>query len=379
MDGILDFSKDLDIGLLDRVVSAMFTSVGPDQKMAAQILPQFQEHPDAWQRVPAILQQSSNSQTKFLALKILDQLISTRWKVLPEDQQQGIRNFIVETIIQQSSEENLPRAEKTYLNKLDMTLIQILKQEWPHRWPSFIPDIVSSSRTSLSICENNMVILRLLSEEIFDYSAEQMTQVKTKNLKNQMCGEFSEVFQLCSEVLEKAQKPSLIKATLETMLKFLNWIPLGYIFETNVIDHLIGRFLEVKEFRNVTLKCLSEIAGLQVVAEYDAKFVVLFNMVMTAINRMIPPSTEIAAVYENSSDADQELVLNLALFLCNFLNTHLRLIETPESKDLLLNAHLYLIKVSQVPEREVFKICLEYWSKLVSELYEELQHLPIST
>lgn len=86
-----------------------------------------------------------------------------------------------------------------------------------------------------------MAILKLLSEEIFDYSAEQMTQAKTKNLKNQMCGEFAEVFQLCSEVLEKAQKPSLIKATLETMLCFLNWIPLGYIFETAVIDNLIGR------------------------------------------------------------------------------------------------------------------------------------------
>ena len=276
--------------------------------------------------------------------------------------------------------------------------LQILKQEWPHRWPTFIPDIVSSSRTSLSICENNMAILRLLSEEIFDYSAEQMTQVKTKNLKNQMCGEFSEVFQLCSEVLEKAQKPSLIKATLETMLKFLNWIPLGYIFETNVIDHLIGRvsiadyncddfstdclspvqFLEVPEFRNVTLKCLSEIAGLQVAPEYDAKFVVLFNMVMTAVNRMIPPSTNIAQAYESSTDSDQELVLNLALFLCNFLTTHLRLVENAENKDVLLNAHLYLIKVSQVPEREIFKICLEYWSKLVSELYEEIQQLPIS-
>lgn len=178
---------------------------------------------------------------QYLALQILDKLIATRWKVLPSDQQQGIRNFIVETIIQQSSDEAALRSEKAYLGKLNMTLIQILKQEWPHRWPTFIPDIVSSSRTSLSICENNMAILRLLSEEIFDYSAEQMTQVKTKNLKNQMCGEFSEVFQLCSEVLEKAQKPSLIKATLETMLKFLNWIPLGYIFETNVIDHLIGR------------------------------------------------------------------------------------------------------------------------------------------
>lgn len=376
--GILDFSQDLDIGLLDRVVAAMYTGTGQDQKMAQQVLAQFQEHPEAWQRVPAVLQQSSNAQTKYIALQILDKLITTRWKVLPLDQQQGIRNFIVEMIIGASSDETTMRKEKTYLNKLNTTLIQVLKQEWPQKWPSFIGDVVASSRSSLSICENNMVILRLLSEEIFDYSAEQMTQAKTKNLKNQMCGEFAEVFQLCSEVLEKAQKPSLIKATLETMLRFLNWIPLGYIFETTVIDHLINRFLEVPDFRNVTLKCLSEIAGLSVGTEYDQKFVTLFNMVMTSINRMIPPSTNIAAAYETSSDSDQELVLNLALFLSNFLNQHLPLVENEQNKDVLLNAHLYLIKVSQVPEREVFKICLEYWSKLVSGLYEELRTIPMS-
>lgn len=79
------------------------------------------------------------------------------------------------------------------------------------------------------------------SEEIFDYSAEQMTQIKTSNLRNQMCGEFSEIYQLCKEVLDKAQKPSLIKATLETLLRFLNWIPLGYIFETDLIETLRTR------------------------------------------------------------------------------------------------------------------------------------------
>jgi exportin-1 len=36
-----------------------------------------------------------------------------------------------------------------------------------------------------------------------------------------------------------------------------------------------------------------------------------------------------------------------------------------------------MVKVSQVEEREVFKICLEYWSKLVAELYEEQQSLPL--
>ena len=74
-----------------------------------------------------------------------------------------------------------------------------------------------------------------------------MTQLKTKNLKNQMCTEFSGIFQLCFDILNHAQKASLIKATLETLLKFLNWIPLGYIFETDLIkllyDRVCGRFL----------------------------------------------------------------------------------------------------------------------------------------
>lgn len=86
-----------------------------------------------------------------------------------------------------------------------------------------------------------MIILKLLSEEIFDFSAEQLTQAKVKNLKNQMCGEFSEIFKLCSEILEEAQKTSLVKATLETLLRFLNWIPLGFIFETTIVDVLIQR------------------------------------------------------------------------------------------------------------------------------------------
>jgi len=86
-----------------------------------------------------------------------------------------------------------------------------------------------------------MIILKLLSEEIFDFSAEQMVQAKIRHLKNQMCGEFSEIFKLCSEVLEETNKTSLIKTTLETLLRFLNWIPLGYIFETKIIDLLLTR------------------------------------------------------------------------------------------------------------------------------------------
>src|ERR1041384_6306543 len=104
----------------------------------------------------------------------------TRWKVLPRDQCQGIRNFVVNFIIQLSNNAGATRDERTLLNKLNLVLVSVLKQEWPHNWPTFINEIISSCHSSLAICENNMVILRLLSEEVFDYSADQMTSTKTR-------------------------------------------------------------------------------------------------------------------------------------------------------------------------------------------------------
>ena len=37
-----------------------------------------------------------------------------------------------------------------------------MKQEWPHNWTTFVSDIVGASKTSESLCTNNMAILKLL-------------------------------------------------------------------------------------------------------------------------------------------------------------------------------------------------------------------------
>jgi len=47
---------------------------------------------------------------------------------------------------------------------------QILKHEWPARWKSFIPDLVSAARTSETICENCMAILKVSVYSFRDFS-----------------------------------------------------------------------------------------------------------------------------------------------------------------------------------------------------------------
>ena len=44
---------------------------------------------------------------------------------------------------------------------------------------------------------------------------------------------------LLSPSQENSQNAPLVHATLETLLRFLNWIPLGYIFETKLISTLV--------------------------------------------------------------------------------------------------------------------------------------------
>ena len=68
-----------------------------------------------------------------------------------------------------------------------------------------------------------------------------MTQSKAKVLRASLESNVNNIYLICSEVLEKSRKVSLVRATLEAMLCFTTWIPLRYVFETTLIDVLITR------------------------------------------------------------------------------------------------------------------------------------------
>lgn len=105
--------------------------------------------------------------------------------------------------------------------------------------------------------------LNHFSEEVFDFDGE-MTQAKAYHLKKTFCSEFQAVFNLCYTVMvivpfsenlisekirgnfycksfffqESSDNAPLVDATLHTLHRFMSWIPIGYIFETSLIDLL---------------------------------------------------------------------------------------------------------------------------------------------
>ncbi|KAF5749342.1 protein EXPORTIN 1A [Tripterygium wilfordii] len=366
-----DLSQPIDVGLLDATVAAFYGTGSKDERAAADlILRELQNNPDMWLQVVHILQNSKSLNTKFFALQVLEGVIKYRWNALPVEQRDGMKNYISEVIVQLSSNENSFRSERLYVNKLNIILVQILKHDWPARWQSFIPDLVTAAKSSETICENCMAILKLLSEEVFDFSRGEMTQLKIKELKQSLNSEFQLIHELCLYVLSASQRADLIRATLSTLHAFLSWIPLGYIFESPLLETLL-KFFPMPSYRSLTLQCLTEVAALSFGDYYNVQYIKMYNYFMVQLQTILPTTTNIPEAYAHGNSEEQAFIQNLALFFTSFYKAHIRVLESSqENISALLIGLEYLISISYVDDTEVFKVCLDYWNSLVLELFE---------
>lgn len=60
--------------------------------------------------------------------QILEEVIKYRWGALPDEQREGIKNYISNLIIKLSTDESVFRNQKTFLNKLNIILVQVWLQ-----------------------------------------------------------------------------------------------------------------------------------------------------------------------------------------------------------------------------------------------------------
>ncbi len=141
---------------------------------------------------------------------MLEAVIKYRWMALPQEQREGIKNYVATVVIkarartrafeaptvsaepsflrrtralrcppahaltparhappaarrtraQMSGDEATFRRDRAYISKLNTILVAVLKQEWPARWPTFIADLVAAAKSSETLCENCMHILK---------------------------------------------------------------------------------------------------------------------------------------------------------------------------------------------------------------------------
>lgn len=107
-------------------------------------------------------------------------------------------------------------------------------------------------------------------------------------LKSQMVSDFSCIYNLCDLVLKsflqnQPIKIGLIKSALETLYAFMGWIPLIYIFGTELIENVLLPLVDQNQLRNLAIKCLTEITNINLqgnneeMAKFREKILILIS------------------------------------------------------------------------------------------------------
>jgi len=390
---LLDFSSEFSaqkVVMLDLVVTAMYSGSAEERGQANGLLNQFKAYTDAWTYVDRIIENSQNPNSKFFALSILDEAVNTRWKILPENQKQGIRTYIITTVLKMSEDDS--NSQHHLLTKLNATLVSIVKQEWQSGWQNFIPDICKSARDSQSKCENTLNILKLLSEEIFDFSKTNLLASEARKLKDTMTKEFGCIFELCTWVLQQAVenpssvKPSLSRSCLKTLQSFITWIPIGYIYQTQLIEIIINHFVVPNQTRVEAIKCFTEIASLDIkeleegtkrtIQERLSMYFCFFIQKVCEITKDRKFNDEFQAVQgSKQQNSFENLCRQVALSITAVMKGNLDFIEGATNtmepnqnvqvlQQCVQKALEIVIQLSHIPEDELFKICLDFWHSL---------------
>jgi len=118
------------------------------------------------------------------------------------------------------------------------------------------------------------------------------------------------------------------------------------------------------------LECLTEIAGLaDVDSQYDPFFQQMYLAFLEKLRMFIPPDSDLSPPFTSQNELDCLFIQRLSLFFTTFYKLHLKVLEVPQCHEALLVGMYYLVRISEVPDEEIFKICLDYWHILAQDLY----------
>ncbi|CRG99898.1 exportin-1, putative [Plasmodium relictum] len=391
---LLDKNQPFDaekLKLLDNVVEALLDTKDKNRRDFAQnLLNQFKMLDNSWRSVSIILEHSENVNTKFYGLQILEECINNKWNILPPEEKEGMKNFIACYTITLSTEGTTVGVDRHLLNKLDETLIQIVKKEWPDSWSSFIPDIVNSAKLNQNVCENNMKLLNMLSEEVFEFGNETLVKKKKEKLRNEYASQFQEVYNLCLYILEanvynkRSTNTSLIKQTLNCLSNFFKWIPLTYIFDKykfndnniQIIDLLFDHFWDDISYKIECVKCIQEIVMLKIdeknIIYFDNVFINLWSKLVSKI-KLLPNANEMKNIPPELKIFWEQYFLQLSICITSFLkNYREKIVEKNNNTNDVNIVFKFLNMLANSNMEEVFLIIIDYYNIFTEQLIREL-------
>ena len=394
---LLNISTPFDQGkltLLEQVINVFYTTTNNQDRQAANnLLDQFQKLETSFQYCEFILNNTQSNQTRVFALNIYQSFIQEKWNLLDEGSKLNLRNFLVTLLIKYVMDKTFYANNQNHfvINKLNILIVIIAKNEWTTTWPNFISELCNSSKTDPNLCENNMKLLILLSDEINIFWKNSLTAKKAYELREKMSKEFIEVFNLCQLIINNSNsvtKNLLIKA-IQLFAEYMNWFPINLTLNQDIMMKTLVNFRELSFCRTETMKCLGNLFGIKMnnlsqneIINYRQLLIQMYQTFIQIMDTEIVKNKNFADQYkyiqENNPEKEtgyENMAHSFEMSLINFFKSNMTYIQsydfvegTQQVNQFLVtfipqitNGLNYLMQFLFMENEEIFQAAVDFW------------------
>jgi len=385
MEKILTSTEDFDVELFDRVVESFYTPEDAEHKRAQEVLMAFRDHPDSWARVSSIMQESKDTKAKVFSLQVLERTVKIRWSMLGDGQKESVRGYVINQIVTYIEQRKKEKVDERILQKLNQILVEILKREWPQQWAMLIMELLEASSKDFVLCINTFRVLEQFCDDIYNFP-KSMVRARAEELRREMGKHLNATYTLGYAILDKMSKgevavpKELVEATLSIVLKIVPEMEKNAERDAELTD-VVCRYIDT-EFSTAAIQILSVVLEKEVEEkdrEVKNEMAKRVFVSMSAFAEKYVREFELAYKgalkehYGRLIEKDRMLIKKIVLYFSKAYEYGKQMevmgCNTVEPLEVLL-------EISKVNEFEIFRLCTEFWHKLVRELFLEFPFSP---
>ena len=332
-----------------------------------------------------------------LALNILEGFIKEKWNLLDDNSKLNLRNFLGTLLIKFVTDNNFySNPQNSFvINKLNIIIVIIAKNEWTTTWLNFISELCNSSKSDQNLCENNMKLLILLSEEINIFWKNSLTAKKAYELREKMSKEFIEVFNLCQLIMNNSNqvKQSVLIQSIKLFAEYMNWFPINLILNQDIMRKSLTNFKELSFCRTETMRCLGNLFGIKFsismlngnineINNYRKLLIQMYQIFIQIMDNEVVKGKNFAdqykVIFKNNPEklsGYEKMTLNFENSLINFFKSNISyiqsydFIEGTKQVDQFLENCIpqissglnYLTQFLLIENEEIFKAAVDFW------------------
>jgi exportin-1 len=332
-------------------------------------LTQIKDDPESY-RISADLINCDSKYAKMFGCILLKNAVTKNWHSIPEEEREGIKTFIAETLIQWAESGLFPDIQ-TYISS---ALAAVIVREWPQQWPNIVEEIISSAQRSDGLMQCNLTLLSHISEDIKDFSEGYITSNRLSQLNRALKEISPSIMELIEQILSNGPECPAAPAALSCLGNIIKWMDPRIFFQADIFANLASNFIPVgnPELQEKILIIFADFANNESVPTDDESLSIvanIFEAVIESVSQTIPEDTDYQQLYMDESKRVNAILYMLNAFITHFLTA----IETYDKLDALNQALIWSISLMEAVSEstDCFRNLCDIWNTISRHYYFE--------